>query len=480
MRDLFDLIPQIRGGLFILFLLFFCLPTFAQTAQEADRLFNNRQFAEAAAIYEILLQRQPRNELFNYRLARCAYEMGNMPLARTHFERAGTRFPLTPYFLGKVYMHLYEFELSAAAFRRFLGTLRADDARIPDINRRIRQAEHAARLLLRVEDIAVIDSIVVDKSNFLSYFRFSTELGTLMQERIEINSIRTENRITYITQRGDRKFFSDLVDEHMNLFTSVRLMDEWSEPVPLPEIINAAGANQNYPFLMIDGVTMFFASDGEGSIGGYDIFITRYIPASNTFLAPENVGFPFNSLYNDFMLVIDEINNIGWFASDRFQPPGKLILYFFVPNEPRVFFQSDDPAEIRERAKLRTFRQAEKPEYFSMLMPVDEEPKAADGRIHFVLTGSIVYTHINDFQSEEARRGFEQLQELSAQLENMQAQLSVLRQEFANITDAAMRELTTQRILVLEQSIREQIRRVQEQTMIVRNEEIRFIQRRGV
>jgi len=461
----------------ILFFLFFCLPTFAQTLAEAEQLFNDGQFAEAAAMYQVLVQRNPRNEQLNYRLARSAFAMGDMALARTHFERSGTRFPLTPHYLGKVYMYLYEFELSAAAFRRFLGSLRADDARIPDINRRIRQAELAARLLTRVEDIAVIDSIVVDKSTFLSYFRFSTELGTLRQERIEIDSIRTEDRITYTTQRGDRRFFSDLVGKHMNIFTSVRLMDEWSEPAPLPEIINRAGANQNYPFLMIDGVTMFFASDGEGSIGGYDIFITRYIPATNTFLAPENVGFPFNSPFNDFMLVIDEINNIGWFASDRFQPPGKLILYFFVQNEPRVFFHSDNQAEVRERAKLRTFRQAEKPEYFSRLIPA-EEPKTADEHIHFVITGGIIYTHINDFQSGEARRGFEQLQELSTQLENMQAQLNVLRQEFANITDASARELTTQRILALEQSIREQIRRVQEQTMLVRNEEIKVIQRR--
>ena len=32
---------------------------------------------------------------------------------------------------------------------------------------------------------------------------------------------------------------------------------------------------------------------------------------------------PFNSPYNDYMYVIDEYNNLGWFASDRYQPEGK-------------------------------------------------------------------------------------------------------------------------------------------------------------
>ena len=34
---------------------------------------------------------------------------------------------------------------------------------------------------------------------------------------------------------------------------------------------------------------------------------------------------PFNSPYNDYMYVIDEYNNLGWFASDRFQPEGKVL-----------------------------------------------------------------------------------------------------------------------------------------------------------
>jgi len=465
-----------RKILYIL-LLSFCLPLTAQTVAEAERLFNDGQFAEATAMYQILVQRNPRNEQLHYRLARSAFELGDMALARTHFERAGTRLPLTPYYLGRVYMYLYEFELSATSFRRFLGSLRADDERIPEINRRLRQAEHAARLIMRVEDIAIIDSMVVNRESFLSHFRFSSEIGTIQIQDIEVDSLRSENKITYITQRGDRKFFSDLVGEHMKLFSSVRLMDKWSEPTLLPATINAAGSNQNYPFLKTDGVTMFFASDGDGSIGGYDIFITRYIPASSTFLTPENIGFPFNSPFNDFMLVIDETYNVGWFASDRFQPPGKLILYFFVPNEPRVLFHSDNKAEVRERAMLRSFRKAEVPDQLGLLKP-DEEPEFYDERIRFVVTGAIIYTHPADFQSETARQGFERLQELTQHLETMQAQLNTLRQEFANNTNANMRELTSQRILTLEQLVREQIQRVQEQTLKVRNEEIRFLQRR--
>lgn len=31
------------------------------------------------------------------------------------------------------------------------------------------------------------------------------------------------------------------------------------------------------------------------------------------------------------MYVIDEFNNLGWFASDRYQPEGKVCVYVFIP-----------------------------------------------------------------------------------------------------------------------------------------------------
>lgn len=52
----------------------------------------------------------------------------------------------------------------------------------------------------------------------------------------------------------------------MQLYSRIRLLDGWSEPEPLMSL-NEQG-NVNYPFLMSDGITLYYASDGEGSLGG--------------------------------------------------------------------------------------------------------------------------------------------------------------------------------------------------------------------
>jgi hypothetical protein len=39
--------------------------------------------------------------------------------------------------------------------------------------------------------------------------------------------------------------------------------------------------------VLTDGITIYYASDNENSMGGYDIFVTRYNTGTDTFLNPE-------------------------------------------------------------------------------------------------------------------------------------------------------------------------------------------------
>lgn len=142
----------------------------------------------------------------------------------------------------------------------------------------------------------------------------------------------------------------------MQLYSRIKLINNWSDPEPL-NTLNEQG-NVNYPYLMADGVTLYYASDGEGSLGGYDIFVTRYDSESSSYLRPDNIGMPFNSPANDYMYVIDELNNLGWFASDRYQPEDKVCIYVFVPNETKVVYdyENTDPTTLKEAASLRSIR----------------------------------------------------------------------------------------------------------------------------
>jgi len=49
------------------------------------------------------------------------------------------------------------------------------------------------------------------------------------------------------------------------------------------------------PFVMSDGLTLYFASTDHQSFGGYDLYVTRYNLATDSYLVPNQLNMPFNS-----------------------------------------------------------------------------------------------------------------------------------------------------------------------------------------
>jgi tetratricopeptide (TPR) repeat protein len=99
----------------------------AQSASEAESLFNSKQYTKAKTMYEALLKRKPNDALNNYRLARCYYELNQYEDAVKYFERSGNRYTLKDLYLGEAYFHTYRFDLSVSAYQTFIATFPAID-----------------------------------------------------------------------------------------------------------------------------------------------------------------------------------------------------------------------------------------------------------------------------------------------------------------------------------------------------------------
>ena len=82
--------------------------------------------------------------------------------------------------------------------------------------------------------------------------------------------------------------------------------------------------------MLSDGSTLYFAAEGdiENALGGLDIYMTRR-DETGAFFSPTNVGMPYNSPYNDYMMAIDDAAGLGWWATDRNAPDGMVTVYIF-------------------------------------------------------------------------------------------------------------------------------------------------------
>ena len=199
-----------------------------------------------------------------------------------------------------------------------------------------------------VDRITIVDSMVVDKKDFLKAYPLAADLGTLsMSEKGDIVQYQTQLNGMVLCPEGSDS-------------TSLQIIRHYIENGCLTEgeIIEGLGieGDINYPFLMSDGQTFYFAARSNDGYGNYDLYATRYDSDSKRFYQAENMGFPYNSYANDYMLVIDEGANLGWFASDRYQPVGKVCIYTFIPNESRqtIDYETADLNELRAVASLKS------------------------------------------------------------------------------------------------------------------------------
>lgn len=411
--------------------------TLAQSLSDAETLFDNKQYEKAQRIFETHLKRRPNDFLLNYRVARCAFEQEKYFESIPYFKKAGTRFPLTNYYLAEACFLSYQFDKAAKYALLFLEKPSGDNKLIKRCEYIVKKSHIGSKLINRIENLVVIDSLLVNESNFLNAYKFSKDLGTLSQSRIKLNSKNTQDKITFTTQRNDRRCFSDSVNGHIDLFSSDKLLEKWSKPVSFSETLNTK-ANENYPFMMPDGITIFYASDGEGSIGGYDLFMSKYAPASKDYLTPENIGFPFNSMANDYMMVLDENQQKGWFSTDRNQLPGKVMIYTFELEDEKKFVRTTDSVAMYNAATLKTYRLAQNRKLSSQV-PSPSKPQTklnaakALTANQIIINDSTVYSTIDEFTDENARNHYMQFETYEAMIKKIQEELIHARKSFDSL-----------------------------------------------
>jgi len=90
--------------------------------------------------------------------------------------------------------------------------------------------------------------------------------------------------------------------------------------------------NEGPIYVCIDGETMYIASQGKGSYGGYDIFVSH--GSKGAWGTPVNMGYPINTPYDDFFFAPTANGKYAYIASNREGGSGGFDIYkvtFFGP-----------------------------------------------------------------------------------------------------------------------------------------------------
>jgi hypothetical protein len=145
----------------------------------------------------------------------------------------------------------------------------------------------------------------------------------------------------FVTEDGSMMVFArrDNLESTSDLYMSRKLPNgKWGIPLPLPANVNTP-QNEEQPYMSYDGETLYFASDGHNSMGGYDLFKCKWDQSKNTFSDPENLGFPINSTDDERCISVTRDNRLAYVSAFRPKGLGDLDIY-------RVKFNDAEPVSV--------------------------------------------------------------------------------------------------------------------------------------
>ena len=309
------------------------------------------------------------------------------------------------------------------------------------------------------QKVMFIDSVVVSKSKLLSSLNIPDEAGSIQAYNKFFNTTDQPNSIVYLNQLRNKCVFSKFTDGGWDLYSKEMIGGKWSNAVPLKGLdILGDDVDINWPFLLSDGTTLYFAAKGEESIGGFDIFMTRYDETTQSYLKPENIGMPFNSIDNDYFFIVDEYDGIGWFATDRNQPEGKVCIYSFIYNDVRENYVVDEytPEQLRQLSEIHSISQTwtsnqARLDALEQLTAVYKRKftQKKKNDFEFVINDELTYTTLTDFRSSEAAEMYVDLNELLRKKNKLDSSIERARIAYPTARQA-QREQYKQQLLAAE------------------------------
>jgi len=183
--------------------------------------------------------------------------------------------------------------------------------------------------------------------------------------------------------------------------------------------------------------------------------------------------------------VVDETNNLGWFATDRRQPQDTVCIYVFIPSESysKFNYEGGDTLAIHRAARLQSIAesQADLNEVRAArqrltLLRYEQTERKEQGSFTFIIDDLTTYHELSEFQSQEARQMFERWTDLKDQYETNYSKLDRMRDEFADASRQD-KERMRQQILDFEEKVLKTEQQVISMENDIRTTEINYLNR---
>lgn len=334
--------PELVKKTIAFLIILFTIPIYAQNTpslndvkKEAAKLFEDENYTKAYNLYSQLVSNYPKDPEYNYKLGVCmiyseADKKKCLPYLQLATKNINDDTKDAAFYLGKAYHVNYLFNEAIENYNAFKKTASSSRQKKLQVDREIKACMDGKNLLSNLTDLVVKSKKQLNEADYFRSYDLKSIGGKLLVKpddfKTSIDKKKKEKSVVFLPKTGNRVYFSsygDNTDNGKDIYYAIKMADgNYSKPQKV-KIINTE-FDEDYPFLHPNGQTLYFASKGHNSMGGYDIFKSNYIEASDSWSQPVNMEFPINSPDDDYLFVTDSLEKTAYFSTGRQSPPDKI------------------------------------------------------------------------------------------------------------------------------------------------------------
>lgn len=465
-----------------------CVLSNAQTLQQGRNYFLQGDYEKAKPIMLKYLKQKPDDASRNYWYGICCMETGEKDKAIPYLEKAASKKIFKAYrALGEYYLEREDYQPAITNLEAFVKGISSDkelhDAALEDsLTHATDSLKVLFRMLRNTSRVCFIDSFRVSKNELFSTYIIGESTGSFYPSSAFFED-DSEGEV-FLPETGQNILYSRMTPQGVfRFYTKFKSFDRWTDETPVSGL--ETDGDLRYPFLQNDGVTIYYAASGSESMGGLDIFVSRYNTATGKYLKPENIGMPFNSEANDYLYVIDEDNNLGWFATDRRQPKDTVCVYVFIPNErnQKFNYEDGDTLAIHRAARLTSIADTQSDllavrsaRQRLTLLRYELAEKSEQGSFTYIIDDFTTYHNLDDFKCPDAAKLYQRWTELKHQYETDLAKLNKQRDDYADASRQEKERMTSQ-LLEFEDKVLKTEQQVIKMENDIRTTEINYLNR---
>jgi hypothetical protein len=344
----------------ILILILICAPQFLWS----QSFKNEADFIQALPLFSQLVSLHPKNTDYNFKFGTCILYSGvDKETAIKHIEfstKKSVNDVRAYYYLGLAKHLNYDFKEAKIAYSSFLD--KADEKTREKFNaqRQIEMCSNGEGLLSSITDLVVLEKKQVSENDFFRYYDLN-EIGGKVIAKPEALITKNDKKkglkgVVHFDKSSEYIFYSSYGNngDQLDLYRVKPLAAaKFSKPEKLVGEVNTS-FDEDFAFMHSDGETLYFASEGHTSMGGFDVFRARYDVNSDQYIQVKNLDFAVNTPDDDLFYLVDSTKTMAYFASGRSSALNNLHIYKVrvdaVPVN-LVIIQGDFISRIDEKQK---------------------------------------------------------------------------------------------------------------------------------